>query len=287
MAALTTARITPFISFCDGYAVPVKCQLADNTTIYSGALVARDSTGKLVNASALSTLTVVGVYDGGDTLVSVTDAVTTDKVRSGIARFDNSTAGDAITVASKGRICYVVDNQTVALTSSSGTRPVAGRIIDVETAGSLGGDVTGVWVLVGALDGSSAGDATVSLKYSLANIGNAAATLAETAIMSHVGSSRTIKRISITPTAGVTANDTDYATITLKKYDGAGGAAVTLATLVTNVAGGSWTALVPKAVTLSATGADLVVTNNNVFTITIAKASSGVVIPASVIVIET
>ena len=60
------------------------------------------------------------------------------KVRRGCFRFANSASADAIALADVGADCYIVDDQTVALTNGSSTRSVAGKIHDV--------DSSGVWV---------------------------------------------------------------------------------------------------------------------------------------------
>ena len=59
-------------------------------------------------------------------------------VRKGTFRFANSASADLIAQADIGSVCYAVDDQTVAKTSNSGARPVAGTIFDVDT--------DGVWV---------------------------------------------------------------------------------------------------------------------------------------------
>jgi hypothetical protein len=58
--------------------------------------------------------------------------------REGWFRFANSAAGDLIALADVGKVCYIVDDQTVAKTDGGGTRSVAGRIRDV--------DAQGVWI---------------------------------------------------------------------------------------------------------------------------------------------
>ena len=55
-----------------------------------------------------------------------------------VACFANSAAADAITLADIGADCYIVDDQTVAKTSATNTRSVAGKVFDV--------DAEGVWV---------------------------------------------------------------------------------------------------------------------------------------------
>jgi hypothetical protein len=63
------------------------------------------------------------------------------KVRSGVFRFGNSAAADAITKAHIGDTCYIVDDQTVALTDGTASRSAAGKVVDVDSAG--------VWVRMG------------------------------------------------------------------------------------------------------------------------------------------
>ena len=60
------------------------------------------------------------------------------EVEQGVFRWGNSASTDAITKAEIGDACYIVDDQTVAKTSATNTRSVAGTIVDV--------DSDGVWV---------------------------------------------------------------------------------------------------------------------------------------------
>lgn len=77
---------------------------------------------------------------------------------------------------------------------------------------------------------------------------------------------------------GVTANDTDYATVTVSKRDGAGGSATTIATYSSTVAGGGMTQWVPKALTV--TEADATFAAGSIITVKITKPGSGVVVRA-------
>ena len=77
--------------------------------------------------------TVTGGVADGDTMV---------RVREAQYPFKNSTSGDLITAADIGKVAYLVDNQTVAKTSATSTRCIAGRITGVDTDGI-------VWVKVG------------------------------------------------------------------------------------------------------------------------------------------
>lgn len=106
-----------------------------------------------------------------------------------------------------------------------------------------------------------------------------ATTLAETVIAAVSGTGK-ITALDITPTGAVTASDTVYATITIKARDGIGGTAATVATLVTNVAGGSWTAFTKKSMGAITNGT---LAAGYLLTMTIAKASTGTTLPSFVI----
>jgi hypothetical protein len=112
--------------------------VAAATTIFQGAIVATQigGSGLAVNASADRSLRVIGVATaravnttaegyGGAGDISV-------PVERGVFPFTNSSSTDAITAADVGEPCYVVDNDTVARTSSFGLRPVAGIVSKVE-----------------------------------------------------------------------------------------------------------------------------------------------------------
>lgn len=87
--------------------------------------------------------------------------------------------------------------------------------------------------------------------------------------------------VTICPGAALTAADATANTYTLAKADGAGGAATTVASVVTTVAGGSWVADTFKAMTLSATAANLLVNDGQIMTLKKTHASTGTVTPAS------
>lgn len=132
MAALTAPRSTVARSG-DLREPPVKAA----TTIWQGAMVAIDSAGWAVPAAATASLKVIGRAD--DTAANAgANGDLNVRVATGIYRWGNSSAGDAITRADIGADCYAVDDQTVAKTSATNTRPVAGKIFDV--------DAFGVWV---------------------------------------------------------------------------------------------------------------------------------------------
>lgn len=104
-------------------------------TVYAGTMLALlTSSGEAVAGGDASTGNVVGV---AETTV-LGDGVARVEASFGCFQFANSASGDLIAAGDIGGIAYVVDNQTVAKTDSSGTRMIAGAIVDV--------DANGVWV---------------------------------------------------------------------------------------------------------------------------------------------
>lgn len=133
MAALTGPRNT--VSR-DGSrrAPPVKAA----TKIWQGSMVAIDAAGYAVPAAAVAAHKVLGrAEDTFDNSAGANGALNAS-VRTGIFKFGNSASGDLIAITDIGATCYVVDDQTVAKTSATNTRPAAGTVFDV--------DADGVWV---------------------------------------------------------------------------------------------------------------------------------------------
>jgi len=84
----------------------------------------------------------------------------------------------------------------------------------------------------------------------------------------------------IQPTATLTAHDTNYATVSVEKGDGAGGAGVVMASKTTKITGGTndWAAGRTEALALSATLANFHFVAGAVIGFSIAKAAAGVVV---------
>lgn len=106
--------------------------------IYAGAMAALDSSGRVVPMSTATTLKGLGRCDRLADNTSGGDGDIKARVRAGIFQFANSADADQITAADIGADCYGVDDQTVAKTSGTNTRSVAGKVFDV--------DAQGVWV---------------------------------------------------------------------------------------------------------------------------------------------
>lgn len=128
----------PRAKFPDATARRFSIPVAAATTIYLGALVATaiGGSGYAENATASNAYRVIGVAQerventtaagygaAGDLNVTV---------ERGVFPFANSSSTDAITAADVGELCFVVDNATVARTSSGGLRPVAGYVSRIE-----------------------------------------------------------------------------------------------------------------------------------------------------------
>lgn len=110
--------------------------VAAATKIPAGVMVQNDATGWAVNGSATIANRTMGVSVAqADNSAGANGDIKVDVRRRIVAIFGNSAAGDLIAAADIGNNCYVVDNQTVAKTDNAGARPVAGKIVDVDSRG--------------------------------------------------------------------------------------------------------------------------------------------------------
>jgi len=111
-----------------------------NTKGYAGGIAVLDA-GYAKPAVTATSLIAIGRFEHDYDNTGGVDGDVTAMVQAGEYCWSNSTAGDAITQADVGQDCYLVDDQTVAKTSASGTRSRAGVIAGVDTKG--------VWVNMG------------------------------------------------------------------------------------------------------------------------------------------
>lgn len=135
MTAATADRNTPRV---DGVEFAYDVDAAKK--IYAGTIVALDTAdgNRAKPGATATTLIAVGIAQEQADNSAGADAAIKVKVRRGVFRLGNSSAGDAITLADIGADCYIVDDQTVAKTSGSSTRSIAGKVVNV--------DSDGVWV---------------------------------------------------------------------------------------------------------------------------------------------
>jgi hypothetical protein len=131
MAPLTQDRNTPRLEGDERVGT-----LGASQSIFAGAILMRNSSGDLIEGA-----TATGSFGAGMALerkASVGAGTESIRYRPGIFRFANSSAGDLITKADIGTVCYIVDDQTVAKTNGTNTRSPAGVVDSV--------DANGVWV---------------------------------------------------------------------------------------------------------------------------------------------
>lgn len=132
--ALAADRNTPWRTLD----LEIYAPIAAAVKVFAGALVMLDASGDATPGAVATGQIPLGrareqVDNSGG---SAGDLSLT--VEAGVFRWQNSAAGDAITRAEIGDVCYIVDDETVAKTDGTSTRSKAGLIVDV--------DSLGVWV---------------------------------------------------------------------------------------------------------------------------------------------
>ncbi|MDR3561898.1 MAG: hypothetical protein P4N59_10755 [Negativicutes bacterium] len=130
--SLTHDRNTPYRSR-DFITLPIEA----NTTIFAGSLVAVNAAGNAVPGSTATTIKAVGRSEQYVVNNPGAAGAQTVTVRRGVFKFANDSA-DPVAVANLLANCYITDDQTVAATSATNTKSVAGKVIEV--------DSDGVWV---------------------------------------------------------------------------------------------------------------------------------------------
>ena len=126
MSALTEARDTREIA-AGGVHYTREFTVATGSTVYAGAITAINASGKAIPATSSGIITVVGRAE--NTAV----AGETVKTRSGMFLY-NPVTSNAIAVTDVNKKCYVVDDNTVTLTSGT-SAVVAGVVRDVISGG--------------------------------------------------------------------------------------------------------------------------------------------------------
>jgi hypothetical protein len=112
--------------------------VAANVLCYAGALAAVNSSGNVKPGATALGLRGVGVFRDRVDNVGGGAGDQVAEVELDVAQFANSADEDEITAADIGKVCYMVDDLTVAKTDGAGTRSVAGYVADV--------DGEGVWI---------------------------------------------------------------------------------------------------------------------------------------------
>jgi len=113
--------------------------IAANVRIFKGALVGINSSGQAVPGDTIANgcLSAVGkasaTYDNrtGSALGGLAAAVDVEIEYGVFAWVSKTGGGDDIAADDVGKVCFVVDDQTVALTNDTDTRGIAGMITEV------------------------------------------------------------------------------------------------------------------------------------------------------------
>lgn len=133
MAALTADRNTPSQS-ASRIGVPV----AAGVKAFAGGIAVANANGFAAPGSTATTLTYLGRFaETVDNTAGANGAKTVQVDRKDAYQYGNL-AGDLVTQADLGKVCYIVDDQTVAKTNGGNTRSAAGKVVGV--------DADGVWV---------------------------------------------------------------------------------------------------------------------------------------------
>jgi hypothetical protein len=136
MAALTAERNTPRLGDEGAVTAILKLPMKASTKIYKGSLVVIDAGYAAPGRTATGLIAVGRAERTVDNSSGAAGALFIE-VRRGCHGFANSAAGDLIAQANVGAIVYIVDDQTVALTSATNTRSVAGQVLSIGEGDSL------------------------------------------------------------------------------------------------------------------------------------------------------
>ncbi len=130
---LTQDRNTPYQ---DAQCIDVPVAAASH--VYAGAMVAANAAGFAVPASTATGLAYLGRAEHAADNSAGGNGDMQLAVRRGKAFCWANDGSDPVTQASLGRVCYMVDDQSVAATDGTGTRSPAGIVVGI--------DSNGVWV---------------------------------------------------------------------------------------------------------------------------------------------
>jgi hypothetical protein len=110
---------------------------AAGANIFAGAILMRNAAGYLTQGATATGAVGVGRADGRTNIAAGAAGDLLAPFRIGTFRYENL-PGDAVDQGDIGKLCYIVDDQTVAASDGTGTRSPAG-IVDAV-------DDHGVWV---------------------------------------------------------------------------------------------------------------------------------------------
>ena len=116
----------------------ISVPVATNTVIFGGSLVAANASGFAVPGAVAATLTYLGRAEGYVSNNPGANGAKSVQVRRRKAFKFKNHAADLVVQADLGKVCYIVDDETVAKTNGGATRSAAGVVLGIDT--------DGVWV---------------------------------------------------------------------------------------------------------------------------------------------
>ena len=110
--------------------------MAAAAKVFQGTIAVIDASGNCNKGITSTAVRAMGVFaQPYDNTAGAAGAITAEVDRGIFGPFANSSAGDLIGAADVGADCYIVDDQTVAKTSGSSTRSIAGKVWSVDASG--------------------------------------------------------------------------------------------------------------------------------------------------------
>lgn len=128
--ALTADRNTPSKK-TQRLPVPV----AANAKIYAGSIVCANAAGYAAPGAVSTTLTYLGRADESVDNTGGLDGAVTITVSRGEAFLFGNSGADPVVQGDLGKVCYIVDDQTVAHTNGANARSPAGKVMGIEAGG--------------------------------------------------------------------------------------------------------------------------------------------------------
>lgn len=115
--------------------------LAGSTTVYGGSICLTNSSGQVKNAASPASTDLCWGLVHAQAVNATANAWNTPldttgepfQVDTGSFYLNGGTGADTLAQSNIGQTVYVVDEQTVGLTNGSGTRPVAGVLVNIDT----------------------------------------------------------------------------------------------------------------------------------------------------------
>lgn len=128
--ALVADRNTPYH---DGQVI--SAPMAAGAVCFAGGIACANATGFATNGVVATTLTYLGRFE--ETLDNTVGADGAQKImirRKAAFKWKNA-AADPVTQARLGKLCYIVDDESVAASNGTNTRSAAGIVVGIEADG--------------------------------------------------------------------------------------------------------------------------------------------------------